>query len=691
MTEEIVRVFRNTKDFLWYFVKLNIFESLLLIFNITFYIVAFKTFCNEFSTAFFQIKDFDLYFICFIIFLFVKFLFDSISVIYSIYFYKNLKYGEMVSEEYDFSKIELSQFEINNEFYPFENPSTKDYVMMSEIANKYIREQNSNIKIDKPLKKNIRHLIKDNSGDLKILLQWKFRESLFYGKDFYNENKLCLSRDLPISTEESQTEVSQEVYCHKGSYYDTFLTNQICGKKLSSNKDNRIIVDATRFMPIDGKKDGSIRFKSISSSTLNNEIGISTIGITKDNYIVIWKQNKRAQSSADLLVPTGSGSCDWKDKKDVSFNKTIERAMQRELWEESGKKILWKSYDESFGETKVIGFFRWLNKGGKPEFVGITKLNVCFTAFRANKKEVYEGIDSHFNDLEQFEECINDLLSLKNISTPLYVNLACLMIFIKNDEDGKNQEWLKDFLDIDQNKTKNMKGELKKVKEKEKGLTSKNKVYIGIFSGILFGFFGPIIINELYKPSIYRVSYLAMWNAADLLQYYGTLLGAIATIIAVVWTIDFSKKSADRNKTDNINAEYRKIGIDTCLRLMDILDIQTFEKYDKKTTALNSKEQDILNELGQTSDEMRDLINNFRRIYRGQKDNLEEFSSWYFHEIVKFIENNSYDAKRKNFTYDYRSSRSNALLLRNEHRAKYDEVKLFILETLTMYDVQKNS
>lgn len=444
MKEEIERVFRNTKDFLWYFVKLNMFESLLLIFGIAFYFVAFMGFCNESLTTFLKIKGFDLYFICLFIFLILKFLFDSISIIDSIFRYTNLKYAEMISEEYDFENIELSQFEINNGFHRFTIPSTKDYIAMSKIANNYIRED-SIIKIDKPMEKNISYLIKDNSGDLRTFLQWKFRESLFYGKDFYNENKLCLSQDFLTSTEEEQ---EQEVYCHKGSYYDTFLTNQICGKKLSSNKDNRIIADATRFMPIDGKEDGSQRFKSISSATLNNEIGISTIGITKDNYIIIWKQNRRAQSSPDLLVPTGSGSCDWNDKKDISFNRTIERAMQRELWEESGKKVLSKSYDESLGKTKVIGFFRWLNKGGKPEFVGITKLNICLTAFRANKKEVYEGIDSHFNDFEQLKRCIEKLLKLKNLSTPLYVNLECLQTLLKDDADGKNQEWLKNFLSI---------------------------------------------------------------------------------------------------------------------------------------------------------------------------------------------------------------------------------------------------
>jgi len=49
----------------------------------------------------------------------------------------------------------------------------------------------------------------------------------------------------------------------------------------------------------------------------------------------------------------------------------------------------------------------------------------------------------------------------------------------------------------------------------------------------------PLIINESYKMNS---GYTTCWGASDVLSYYGTILGATATIIAVIMTIRFSKK-----------------------------------------------------------------------------------------------------------------------------------------------------
>lgn len=54
----------------------------------------------------------------------------------------------------------------------------------------------------------------------------------------------------------------------------------------------------------------------------------------------------------------------------------------------------------------------------------------------------------------------------------------------------------------------------------------------------------PIIINEAYKTNS---GYLTLWNAADVLSYYGTIIGAIATIIALVITISFTRKQIHRD------------------------------------------------------------------------------------------------------------------------------------------------
>ena len=66
---------------------------------------------------------------------------------------------------------------------------------------------------------------------------------------FFNEKKLCISKDIVINPNE------KKVYCHKGTYYDTYLTNIISGKELRSNEDNKLIASAEDFMPVIKKND----------------------------------------------------------------------------------------------------------------------------------------------------------------------------------------------------------------------------------------------------------------------------------------------------------------------------------------------------------------------------------------------------------------------------------------------------
>lgn len=51
----------------------------------------------------------------------------------------------------------------------------------------------------------------------------------------------------------------------------------------------------------------------------------------------------------------------------------------------------------------------------------------------------------------------------------------------------------------------------------------------------------PFIINELYKID---KGYITLWGASEVLSYYGTILGATATILAVIFTIQFTKRQS---------------------------------------------------------------------------------------------------------------------------------------------------
>lgn len=133
-------------------------------------------------------------------------------------------------------------------------------------------------------------------------------------------------------------------------------------------------------------------------------------------------------------------------------------------------------------------------------------------------------------------------------------------------------------------------------------LLSAHKVATGIVIGIILGIVGPIVINQLYTHGKIYGGYVTLWDAADLLQYYGTLLGASATIIAVTWTIKFTRESAEEDRKMSKNNSFRDHGIKLCFELIEIvsykniIDIINKHKIDEFSSAKKYNEA-IVNEI----------------------------------------------------------------------------------------------
>lgn len=103
---------------------------------------------------------------------------------------------------------------------------------------------------------------------------------------------------------------------------------------------------------------------------MSDHIGISTLAVTTDGYVIILHQNDKALTSTDRLTPSGSGSVDFSDlRPDSDFRETLKAAAERELREETNLPA------GRIGHTEVIGFYRDLGRGGKPEFCCLTRLN----------------------------------------------------------------------------------------------------------------------------------------------------------------------------------------------------------------------------------------------------------------------------------------------------------------------------
>ena len=335
--------------------------------------------------------------------------------------------GELVSADFNIADIMPNEYDQNVLGYVriAIETTTLEYVLHSSLIDNHIRNKSLKLVEDKEKGRKIRRQIENNKDTLFKFLNWQYHYSYARCKEFYNDDKLCLSQDLLLN--------SHEVFCHRGSYYDTFLTNQICSKAIQSNEDESELVSGVRYFPFE-INDNKYTLQNINTSLMNNEIGVSTIGFTSDNRMLLWIQNKRAQSSGNLLVPTGSGSCDWENRKSVqhnSFKDIIIDAMNLELWQESGGKRLHDTHHK-VGETRVLGYFRWINRGGKSEFVGITKLKHEFSAYDAEKLEVYEGPEVNFSDFDGLAKAIDKFLGMK-ISVPLYMNLKCLRQYYQNN------------------------------------------------------------------------------------------------------------------------------------------------------------------------------------------------------------------------------------------------------------------
>ncbi len=336
--------------------------------------------------------------------------------------------AEMKAVPIAWAEVKPSDKEVGRGFV-IEPMVRHEYILFSKLLNSILIDTGPEWRatLSDAVPHKIRHHLEENDDFFIKFLSFQFNQSRRTRKYFTNELKCCLSEDLDIA--------AHTAVCHAGGYYDSFLTNEIAGRYLEDQSSGKRLADATYLLPIATDSRGVHRFADLTTSLLNNHIGASTLGITEDHYLLLWKQNGHDQQSTDYLIPTGSGSAamiDW--DKDGNLFATITRTMERELAEESsGKGMLDK---DKIGETKILGFFRWLARGGKPEFSGLTKLRGRVIDFEANTQEVKGGFTSGLTSyyvptMTRLIEVVDQLLASDQLSLPLAVNLRFLKDFLE--------------------------------------------------------------------------------------------------------------------------------------------------------------------------------------------------------------------------------------------------------------------
>lgn len=211
-----------------------------------------------------------------------------------------------------------------------------------------------------------------------------------------NELKYCIN-SIPHPGSVEKLEVKAV------SYFDAIITNQCVNLQLydkphGTTQTGTLVADLGELYPADMNLAGGMKYYMLSPlsscSAFANSVGITTLAITKDGYPAIFFEQKAGSvEGQNTMTVIGSGSA---NHADISFDKAdfknvLRYGMVRELMEEGG---LLTHIDANriqalaLENTSVLGFFRWVRRAGKPEFIGVTKLCINFAELKPDSKEV---------------------------------------------------------------------------------------------------------------------------------------------------------------------------------------------------------------------------------------------------------------------------------------------------------------
>lgn len=217
------------------------------------------------------------------------------------------------------------------------------------------------------------------------------------GKVIFNDIHLGLRDDLlPASSSESRPLRLVET-----SYFDHVCSAELCQYTVIDQVTNA----ETEIRRIELIDPGG-RLVTLAASRVSNIIGVSTLAFTSDDLLLMVPQSKNNVASQRLYAPSGSGSldpADWQAAGDgACLQDILIRGVERELCEETGIS------PDDVGQTQVVGFGRWLERGAKPEFFAVTRLKIRASDVKAAKVSAAEKIYSDrvrpvFVDLDRLE------------------------------------------------------------------------------------------------------------------------------------------------------------------------------------------------------------------------------------------------------------------------------------------------
>jgi hypothetical protein len=274
------------------------------------------------------------------------------------------------------------------------------------------------------------------SKEIKLIAPFALNKAFKSRSTIYNSQLLRLADEIYLNRD-------KKIRIQQTDYFQGLCTNEMVYSKLKSILN---IYDPFVFKGEDLLLDENGELIQLCDSLCSNYLGGSTLAVTNDNYVIINSQSSRSAANGGRLAPSGSGSSDFRDlkklirkkkKSEQTFQELVKITLERELREECGllhKNVKMKSI--------VIGFARLLERGGKPDFFGITYIDIKHDKIKESLKEYFEIgnyriVPIRFNSYTEIPDLLFELIykDKNEISIQLYIISIIVKYFYDNGND----------------------------------------------------------------------------------------------------------------------------------------------------------------------------------------------------------------------------------------------------------------
>jgi hypothetical protein len=189
--------------------------------------------------------------------------------------------------------------------------------------------------------------------------------------------------------------------------------------------------------------------ETLSNKSFANHVGITTLVISKEGYPILFQQGRYMDQSAGKFVVSGSGSADYADIKNAdtdNFLDLVKYAMAREFSEEGSQFHKDRNTQQTINDiakrTMIIGYFRWIDKCGNPEFIGVTRSDKTVEEIEADTVEVYKLPEEYGEKLDFKIKKMSDfsVLATKIKALPKPMALSCAMVIWRLEQISNKEE-----------------------------------------------------------------------------------------------------------------------------------------------------------------------------------------------------------------------------------------------------------